>query len=184
MGSSATFSSSLCRRWTRKRRLLRCTPQSMILPLSTDCGEMQEDANDVLRFCGGRLTSQVLKDFSEMEWPRRSETTCFKAPNLAESYFALCCFLLDRTRHHQMEDFTPTRRNSESLGKKLGSNILATRQSNCQGGCSAWNWPNRSRMVFGQLSTCKARRCAASKIMHVASASCEAPGPLAGATWQ
>ena len=50
----------------------------MILPLSTDCGEMQEDANDVLRFCGGRLTSQVLKDFSEMEWPRRSETTCFK----------------------------------------------------------------------------------------------------------
>ena len=42
--------SSLCRWWTRKRKLLRCTLQSMILQLSTDSGEMQEDTNDVVRF--------------------------------------------------------------------------------------------------------------------------------------
>lgn len=94
--------------------------------------------------CCGLWTSDVLG------YTPYCLTTCHR---VSVSCFARCCFL---TGHVGISR------------KHLGSKIFETRQCDCQGGCSTWNWPNRNRTTSQQ---------------RVVSASCETSRPSAGATW-
>lgn len=94
--------------------------------------------------CCGLWTSDVLG------YTPYCLTTCHR---VSVSCFARCCFL---TGHVGISR------------KNLGSKIFETRQCDCQGGCSTWNWPNRNRTTSQQ---------------RVVSASCETSRPSAGATW-